>query len=74
VADVFCDYNHKRLGAYWLVVPDGVPMPEGIRAEDWELVRKRPADRLSNSGRKQVEDEGYAIIRVNVSLEELKSL
>jgi hypothetical protein len=74
MADLYCDYNHKRLDDYWLVVPDVAGMPEGIRLDDWQLVRKRPANRLSDSGRKHVDDNGYAILRFHVPLEELKAV
>jgi hypothetical protein len=74
MAQNYCDYRNKRSPDYWLVVPDGAPMSAGLREEDWELVRRRPADGLSDGGRQQVDDEGYAILRFNVTLEELKAL
>ena len=74
MAEYYCDYRNKRLPDYWLVVPDGASMPAGLREEDWELVRKRPSHGLSDGGRQQVDDEGYAILRFNVSLDELQAL
>ncbi|MEZ0212505.1 MAG: hypothetical protein ACAH27_06080 [Xanthobacteraceae bacterium] len=74
MADLYCDYNHKRLENYWLVVPDVAPLPQDILIDDWQLVRKRAANRLSDGGRKQVDDDGYAILRFHVALEELKSI
>lgn len=74
MAEYYRDYRNRRVPDYWLVVPDGTPMPLGLREEDWELVRKRPSNGLSAGGRRQVDDEGYAIVRFNIPLEELRRL
>lgn len=71
---MYCDYNHKQLPDYWLVMPDEALIPEGIRLEDWQLMRKRPGSRMSDGGRKQVDDEGYAILQFHLPLETLLSL
>lgn len=70
----YCDYMHRHLPQFRMVLPKGGPMPSGTTADDWELVRTRPAALLSVDGRRQVDQDGYAIIRVNVTIAELQSL
>lgn len=74
MSDFYCDYIFKARCEYRLVVGQDRAMPEGTVASDWELVRTRPAELLSEDGRKQVDDDGYALIRVNLTLDELSQL
>ncbi|RJT26119.1 hypothetical protein D3227_37540 [Mesorhizobium waimense] len=74
MAEHYCDYLYKHLPAFRLVIPKDGPMPPATTADDWQLVRNRSASQLSVDGRDQVDSEGYAIIRVNVTLGELLSL
>jgi hypothetical protein len=70
----YCDYMHKRLPDFRLVLPMDAAMPASGNVDDWELVRTRPAAHLSQSGRAQVDADGFAIIRVHVPFDEVKSL
>lgn len=74
MAESYSDYMHVRRPEYRMVIATGGPMPKGTRTEDWTLLKTRPADRLSEGGRRIVDEEGYAIIRVHVSLGELRTL
>ena len=74
MSQYYCDYMHKRLPDFRLVLPKDAAMPARCNAGDWELVRTRPAAHLSQSGRAQVDADGFAIIRVHVPLDEVTSL
>ncbi|MBZ9603230.1 hypothetical protein [Phyllobacterium chamaecytisi] len=74
MAESYSDYMNIRHPQYWMVIPTGATMPLGTTADAWTLVKTRPADHLSEGGRTLVDSEGYVIIRVNVTLEELCAL
>ncbi|MBB3396161.1 hypothetical protein [Rhizobium sp. BK060] len=74
MAETYSDYVHIRHPDYRMVIATDAMMPDGLQRDDWRLLKVRPADRLSAGGRKIVDDEGYAIIRVHVSLNELRAL
>ncbi|MBB3396165.1 hypothetical protein [Rhizobium sp. BK060] len=57
-----------------MVIEEGAKFPDGLHADDWQLVRTRDGRFMSDGGAKQVAQNGYAVIRVNVPLAEVLTL
>jgi hypothetical protein len=74
MSEFYCDYMHKHFPDFRMVLPKDAPMPPGGIAEDWLLVRTRPGDHMSVDGRKWVDEDGYALMRVHVPLAEIRAL
>ncbi|MCO5089774.1 hypothetical protein [Bosea sp. (in: a-proteobacteria)] len=74
MAEFYCDYVHRRLPNYRMVMPKDVPIAAGGNIDDWDLLRVRAANQLNPTGRGYVDTAGYTIIRVHVPLEEIRKL
>jgi hypothetical protein len=64
-------FVHVRHTSYRLVVKADAPFPDGTREDDWRLTRSRHADDVNAEVREAVDQQGYSLFRIGLSLSEI---
>jgi hypothetical protein len=62
---------HVRHPSYRLVTKAGVPLPSGTSEDEWRLTRSRQADDVNAEVREAVDQNGYSLFRIGLSLSEI---
>jgi hypothetical protein len=62
---------HVRHPSYRLVTNADAPFPSGTSEHEWRLTRGRHADDVNAEVREAVDQNGYSLFRIGLSLPEL---
>jgi hypothetical protein len=64
-------FVHVRHPDYRLVINADAPFPSGASEDDWRLTRSREAGDVNAEVRDAVDQTGYSLFRIELSLSEI---
>ncbi|MBR1154623.1 hypothetical protein [Bradyrhizobium sp. JYMT SZCCT0428] len=64
-------FVHVRHPSYRLVTKADVPFPSGTSEHEWKLTRSREAGDVNAEVREAVDQNGYSLFRIGLSLSEI---
>jgi hypothetical protein len=64
-------FVHVRHPSYRLVTRADVPFPSGTSESEWKLTRSREAGDVNAEVREAVDQNGYSLFRIGLSLSEI---
>ena len=64
-------FVHVRHPDYRLVINADAPFPSGSSEDDWQLTRSREAGDVNAEVRDAVDQTGYSLFRIGLSLSEI---
>ena len=64
-------FVHVRHPDYRLVIMADAPFPSGASEDDWQLTRSREAGDVNAEVRDAVDQTGYSLFRIELSLSEI---
>ena len=62
---------HVRHPSYRLVIRADAPFPSDTRESEWRLTRSRHSDDVNAEVREAIEQDGYSLFRIGLSLLEI---
>ena len=64
-------FVHVHHPSYRLVVKADAPFPSGTNESEWRLTRSRHAGDVNTEVREAVEEDGYSLFQIGLSLSEI---
>jgi hypothetical protein len=62
---------HVRHPGYRLVTKEDAPFPSGTLQDEWRLTRSRQADDVNAEVREAVDQNGYSLFQIGLSLSQI---